>query len=66
MNMHHRTDQASSRLLTIEEAARILNVSGRTVRRQIASGSLQALRIGRSVRVSPEALEGYLTAAVRR
>jgi excisionase family DNA binding protein len=40
-------------LLTVSEAATILNVSGRTVRRLIASGAIPALSIGRSVRLRP-------------
>jgi excisionase family DNA binding protein len=40
-------------LLTVAETAMILNVSGRTVRRLIASGEIPALSIGRSVRLRP-------------
>lgn len=38
-------------LLTTKDAAQILNVSQRTIRRLIASGSIPAVRIGRSVRI---------------
>ena len=38
-------------LLTAKDAAHILNVSQRTIRRLIASGSIGAVRIGRSVRI---------------
>jgi excisionase family DNA binding protein len=38
-------------LLTVGETAAILNVSMRTVRRLIASGSISAISIGRSVRL---------------
>jgi excisionase family DNA binding protein len=44
-------------LLTVADAARILNVSERTVRRLIASGSLCAVWIGRSVRLRPRDIE---------
>ena len=40
-------------LLTVAEAATILNVSVRTVLRLITSGSLRAVWIGRSVRLRP-------------
>jgi excisionase family DNA binding protein len=44
-------------LLTIAEAAAILNVSGRTVRRLIASKAIPAVWIGRSVRLRPRDIE---------
>jgi excisionase family DNA binding protein len=44
-------------LLTVDEVAAYLRVSTKTVRRQIIAGHIPAIRIGRSVRVSPEALE---------
>lgn len=47
-------------LLTIDEVAVHLRVSTRTVRRLIASGDLQASKIGRSVRVSRAAVEAML------
>jgi excisionase family DNA binding protein len=43
-------------LMTVEEVAAHLRVSTKTVRRQIAAGHIQAIRIGRSIRVSPEEL----------
>jgi excisionase family DNA binding protein len=43
-------------LLTPLEVAAILNVSLRSVRRMIADGRLPATRIGRLVRIRPEAL----------
>jgi excisionase family DNA binding protein len=44
-------------LMTVEEVAAYLRVSTKTVRRQIIAGHIPAIRIGRSVRVSPEALD---------
>ncbi len=44
------------RLLTIQQAADHLQVSGRTVRRLIAGGPLAAVRIGRAVRIHPHDL----------
>ncbi len=43
-------------LLTVDEVAAYLRVSTKTVRRQIIAGHIQAIRIGRSIRVSPEEL----------
>jgi excisionase family DNA binding protein len=47
-------------VLTIAEVAERLRVSPRTVCRQIASGALCAVRIGRSVRVPRLAVEALL------
>ena len=41
-----------SRLRTIDEAAELLNVSPRTVRRLIESGALPVHRLGRLVRIA--------------
>ena len=40
-------------LITVGEAATILHVSTRTIRRLIERGKLQAVRVGRSVRIRP-------------
>ena len=48
-------------LLTVAEVATYLHVSTRTVRRLIASKELQAIHIGRAVRISEEALNALLT-----
>jgi excisionase family DNA binding protein len=53
----------SRKLLTVAKVADRLQVSIRTVRRLIASEKIKTLRIGRAVRVSPAALDGYMTAA---
>ncbi|MBI4311929.1 MAG: helix-turn-helix domain-containing protein [Chloroflexi bacterium] len=47
-------------LLTISEAARALRVSAVTVRRHIAQGEIRAVRVGRQVRVSKEALAAFV------
>jgi excisionase family DNA binding protein len=44
-------------LLTAAEVAEILNVSTRSVRRLIKDGKLPIVRVGRAVRILPEALE---------
>ena len=48
----HGPRQPFGRLRTIDETAEILNVSSRTVRRLINSGTLPVHRFGRSVRIS--------------
>jgi excisionase family DNA binding protein len=48
-------------VLTIAEVAERLRVSPRTVRRQIASGALCAVKIGRSVRVPRPAVEALFS-----
>lgn len=49
-------------LLTIEQAAEILNTSGKTVRRRIAAGELPVIRDGRVIRVHPNDLARYIAA----
>jgi excisionase family DNA binding protein len=51
---------ATTRLLTATDVAGVLQVSVRTVRRLIAAGSLEAIQVGRSVRIAPEALQAML------
>ena len=48
------------RLLSVDAAARDLDVSTKTVRRLIDRGDLQAHRVGRCLRISEEALRHYL------
>ncbi len=48
--------------LTIKDVAERLQVSGRTIHRLIDMGEFSVIRIGRSVRVSEEALKAFLTA----
>jgi excisionase family DNA binding protein len=47
-------------LLTVNDVARRLQVSVRTVRRWTASGELPTVKAGGSVRVTPEALEMFI------
>jgi excisionase family DNA binding protein len=51
-----------TKLLTIDEAAEVLNVSPRTVRRLIESRALPAHRLGRLVRISSPDLAAFLAA----
>jgi excisionase family DNA binding protein len=47
-------------LLTVRDVARRLQIHEVTVRRHILSGRLKAVRVGKSVRVTPEDLQEYL------
>ncbi len=47
-------------LYTIAQVAETCQVSDKTVRRWIATRELTAIRLGRQLRVSPEALEQLL------
>jgi excisionase family DNA binding protein len=47
-------------LLTVAQAATILSVSERTVRRLVASGTIRAIWIGRSVRLRPRDIERWI------
>jgi excisionase family DNA binding protein len=48
------------RLLTVAEVAKILTVSEKTIRRMIDRGDLEAVWIGRSVRISPKELAALM------
>ncbi len=57
---------ASARpLLTVERAAYLASVSEATIRRAIRDGRLASIRIGRSVRISPDNLEAFLAPSNR-
>ena len=53
-------------LLTVDDVAEHLRVSPRTVRRMIKSEALEAIWIGRAVRVTREALEAAKKAGQKR
>jgi excisionase family DNA binding protein len=57
------SDRPLSRLRTIDEAAELLNVSPRTVRRLIESGALPVHRLGRLVRIGNSDLAAFLGAS---
>jgi excisionase family DNA binding protein len=46
--------------LTVQEVAERLRVAPRTIYRLLDEGALEGVRVGRSWRVSPAALERYL------
>ena len=50
--------------LTIQEVAKLFKVSPRTVRRWIADG-LPVTRIGRTVRIRRDSLDGYFASRTR-
>ena len=50
----------TAELLTVQEVAKFCKVHEATIRREIASGKLLSVRVGRSVRVRKEDLEVYL------
>ena len=47
-------------LLRVEEAAAVLQVSSKTVRRLLTHGDLKAIRIGRSVRIHSSGLKNLI------
>lgn len=55
----------TNRLLSVEEVAKRLGISMRTVRRLIGDGAIPTHRIGRSVRVSEDDLDRYIAASRR-
>ena len=48
------------RLLTVEEVARILGCSIKTIRRRIDKGELAVIRDGRLIRAHPDDLRRYI------
>jgi excisionase family DNA binding protein len=53
-------DWIPQRLMTVNEVADLLQISIRQVRRLVANHQLEAIQIGRSVRIRPEALATLL------
>ena len=51
----------ASPLMTVAEAAAFLSVSTKTVRRLIARGALDCVKIGRSIRLGREVIERYIS-----
>jgi excisionase family DNA binding protein len=57
------TTSTTRRLISIAEAAEILGVSTKTVRRFIASGDLEAVRLARrTIRIKTESLDRFIDA----
>ena len=55
-----KTQPDETRLLSVEEVARRLNVSPRTVKRRILEGELAAHKIGPQWRIAMRDVESYL------
>jgi excisionase family DNA binding protein len=53
-------DWVPQRLISVKEVAELLQLSNRQVRRLIASHQLEAISVGRSVRIHPDALASLL------
>lgn len=54
-------------ILTVADVAQQLQISPRTIRREIARGRLRAVRVGRQFRVPRDSLQHYLnTRTVRQ
>lgn len=53
-------------LLTLDEAAKLLQVSRRTVERLVDAGRIRPVRIGRLVRVTMREVDAFTAAAARR
>ena len=51
------------RLLTIDEAARVLSISRSSCYRLVMAGALRSLKLGNLRRVRPEAIETFLNRA---
>lgn len=57
---------AGVKFLTVAEVATLMRVSKMTVYRLVHSGDLNAVRVGRSLRVPEESVHEYLRDAFRR
>lgn len=55
----------NGKLLTVSEAANVLRVSQRTIRRMLADGRLNAVFLGRSVRLSSSSIEELIHACTQ-
>ena len=51
---------SATRLVTVAETAKFLQLSGRTVRRMIARGDLASYRIGRSLRLYEHEVHAFV------
>ncbi len=47
-------------ILNVEDVAKLLKVSKRTVHREVEAGRLEAFKVGRSYRFTVEAVERYM------
>ena len=56
-------DEMIGALLTVKEAAEILSVCARTVRRLIKKGQIPYVRFGRNIRIAAKYLERFIAAS---
>jgi len=56
----HTPNEALPALLTLDQAAEVLQVSTKTIRRWIDAGELVAHRIGRQLRISEADLQSFI------
>jgi excisionase family DNA binding protein len=66
MNSPRLPDWLPRRMMTVDEVAEVISQSPRQVRRLVADGRLNVVRIGRSVRVTPEAVVALLGSHMTR
>ncbi len=59
------TDLESKRLLSVEEAARYLDVHPDTIRRHIRSGNIDYLKIGKSIKIPRRFLDQMIADRVK-
>lgn len=57
---------SQDQLLTLQQAADRLQISMSTIRRLIKAGKLQAVQIGRNLRIRPADLEAYINEGVKK
>lgn len=50
----------TTNFLSLEEVAKMLKVSERTVQREVKAGKLKAFRVGRALRFRLDAVEAYV------
>lgn len=47
-------------LLTVDQVAKVLNISNQTGRKLVRNGEIQAVKIGRTYRITEEALNKFI------
>jgi excisionase family DNA binding protein len=60
VNSEELIRREADQCVSLKEAARILCVCDRTIRREIERGRLAAIRVGRSLRIRIEELRRYM------
>jgi len=50
----------STEFYTLEQVAKMLQVSERTIMREIKAGKISAFKAGRALRFKPEAVQAYI------